>query len=354
VRIHRGGGQPEAGGPAGEPGALTFLSHHIESDGYGYSGYKIREALLRLGVRVEAVDMLDEQERYTRVGSAHWYAPGDAVALTVPPWWRDIDARRLYGFSMFESTKLPAGWAAAINETAEACLVPSHFCAEVFEANGVEADLEVAPLGVDPGDWWPLDRSGHEGPYTFLWSGTADRRKGWDLAYRAFCRAFGHREDVRLVLWFRLAPRGVDGIGDPNVKMMVGPKTRPEMRKLLAEADCFVYPARGEGFGLPPREAAATGLPVIATDWGGLSEEIGEWALPVRVAHMETAGFGFYRTDIGEWAVPDVDQVTEWMRWCAENPGRAQAAGDRAAEWMAQYGTWDRTARRVMEVVQGC
>jgi len=334
--------------------ALHFLSHHIESDGYGYSGIKIREALLALGVTVEAVDLCDEGERYTRMGAKRWSVAGDAVALTVPLWWRDMEARRLFGFTMFESTKLPSGWTDAINETAEVCLVPSRFCAEVFETNGVDVDLEVAPLGVAPGDWWPLDRSGHEGPYTFLWSGTPDWRKGWDVAYGAFCRAFGHRHDVRLVLWFRQAMRGLESIGDPNVEMVVGPRSRAEMRQMLADADCFVYPARGEGWGLPPREAAATGLPVIATDWGGLSEEIHEWALPVRVAGLVKASFGYYPREIGEWANPDVDHVVEWMRWCAENPGRAQAVGDRAADWMAQYGTWERTARRILEVVQGC
>ena len=35
------------------------------------------------------------------------------------------------------------------------------------------------------------------------------------------------------------------------------------------KASCFVSLTRGEGFGLPLLEAAASGLPIIATEWSG-------------------------------------------------------------------------------------
>lgn len=39
---------------------------------------------------------------------------------------------------------------------------------------------------------------------------------------------------------------------------------------LLRKAHCLLFPSSGEGFGLPPREAMATGIPVILAGFAGL------------------------------------------------------------------------------------
>lgn len=46
----------------------------------------------------------------------------------------------------------------------------------------------------------------------------------------------------------------------------------PELLDFYSAAECFVYPSRAEGFGLPPLEAAATGLPVICSNACGMNE----------------------------------------------------------------------------------
>lgn len=50
---------------------------------------------------------------------------------------------------------------------------------------------------------------------------------------------------------------------------------------LLRRATAFVYPSLYEGFGMPPLEAAAHGVPVLATDAGSLPEVLGNAALLV-------------------------------------------------------------------------
>ena len=337
-----------------------FLSHHMPRDGYGYGGLRIIDALWELGALVEPVDMLDEDHTYTQFGSSTWTVRGPALALCVPEWWGDIVAERLVGSTMFEATRMPAGRVEAINGTADVCLVPCEWCREMFVEQGVRVPVRVVRWGIDPGDYYPLERDqtlrqAQGKPYTFLWSGTPDKRKGWDLVYRAFWKAFGHNKDAKLVLRFRKLPRCLSGCNDENVEIVEGLLNRPGMRRLLQEADCFVFPSRGEGWGLPPREAAATGLPAIVTNWSGLTEELEHWGLPVDVAGLEPAEFGGWeKGQVGEWAVPDLDHLVWQMRWCFENREFAAQAGENAAAWLAEHATWERTARGVLEVMQGC
>ncbi len=49
-----------------------------------------------------------------------------------------------------------------------------------------------------------------------------------------------------------------------------------QLIQLYQEADLFVYPSFYEGFGLPPLEAMASGVPVIAAKRGSLGEVLGE------------------------------------------------------------------------------
>lgn len=322
---------------------MYFFSHHLPMDGYGYAGFKIRDALAGIGVRVRAVDML-YNEGYTEYGQWRWRAPQPAVALCVPEWWADIETPALVGYTMFESTRMPEEKVAAINAEAAACVVPCEWCRDMFREQGVTAPLYVVRWGIDPADYYPLERNGHR-PYTFLWSGTPDKRKGWDLTYRAFRAAFGDDPDVMLVLHFRKMPRCLSGCNDDNVTMVAGMMGRQKLRSLLKAADCFVWPSRGEGWGLPPREAAATGIPALVTNWSGLAEELEHWGLPIDVAGLEPAEFnGWDPGEVGEWAIPDFDHLVWQMRWVRDNQGIAAAAAREAARWLAQNATWKRTA----------
>jgi hypothetical protein len=324
----------------------------LPTDGYGYAAIKIGAALEQLVNGVQVVDMANGHGSLPYVGDEQWPVEGTGVVMTVPDWWEDVKAERLVGFTMFESTQMPPERVATINRQADVCLVPSDWCAESFAEQGVRIPIEVAPWGVDTNDYFPLGREREEDhPYTFLWSGTPDLRKGWDLVYGAFIKAFGRSTQARLMLHFRSMPKGVLGFRDANVEVVTGYFDRPQLREMLQAADCFVFPSRGEGWGSPPREAAATGLPVIVTNWGGLAHEIGCWAIPLSVKRLEWAMFGLWQHgDIGHWAEPDKEELAEHMRWCFENQELAAEFGGRAAGWLATHTPWTRTACRVAEV----
>lgn len=324
---------------------FNLLGFLYPDDGYGYAAIKLAEAMRAQGTKLAVHDWHDD-ERFIATPVAF---EGQTLALTIPEFYEHVTAPRLVAFTMFETTRLPAGWVERINRLADAVLVPTPWVAGVFRENGVTSPLTVARLGVDPAEF-PLIERGYRGPFTFLWTGTPDFRKGWDLVYQAFADAFGQRRDVRLILHFREQPFGMRPFRDRNVEVRVGMMTRHEQLAELAEADAYVFPSRGEGFGLPPREAAATGLPVIATDWGGLGDDIEHWAYPLACG-LERADYGQWG-EVGEWAAPDYDHLVELMRFFVKHREEAEAHGHAASTWLAAHGTWDEGALAVRHIME--
>jgi len=63
-----------------------------------------------------------------------------------------------------------------------------------------------------------------------------------------------------------------------------------ELRFAVASARLLAYPSRSEGFGYPPLEAMAAGTAVVTTDAGAIPEVVGDAAVCVPDADMDTFG----------------------------------------------------------------
>lgn len=121
-------------------------------------------------------------------------------------------------------------------------------------------------------------------PY-FLFVGTLEPRKNLVRLLRAFRQRVEEGSAYDLVL---IGKRGwkVENIRDavrqfpyPKRLHVTGKVTEEEKWMYMQHASGFVYPSVYEGFGLPPLEAAALGIPVIASSTPTLQEVFGEAAL---------------------------------------------------------------------------
>jgi len=75
------------------------------------------------------------------------------------------------------------------------------------------------------------------------------------------------------------------GLADAVVR--TGFVSESDKADLLAGSRCLVYPSLYEGFGLPPLEAMAAGVPVVATSAGAIPEVVGDAALLVDAGDVE-------------------------------------------------------------------
>lgn len=213
--------------------------------------------------------------------------------------------------TMFESSKIPGAWVEPLNEM-DAVIVPSRFCFDVFADCGVSKDLlHIVPLGISEA-YQPITRN-TERPLTFLAFLDRGARKGGHAAVQAFVKAFGDRDDVQLILKSR-EPKVRIEITNPNIKVVQEDMTEAELAELYGRCDVLINPNKGEGFGLIPREFAATGGIALATDWSGTADDIDAWGypLPYNLVPADWAGArNLEGQDLGVWAEPDIEGIAD-------------------------------------------
>ena len=116
--------------------------------------------------------------------------------------------------------------------------------------------------------------------------------------------------------------------------------------------DCFVFPSHAEGSGLPPREAMATGLPTILTNWSGLTEVcdplLNYPLTPIAIDHPDVRG----NEQPGYMSRIDVRELMYFMRHVYENREEAEAKGIKASKYIHKEWNWEKCGVDLIEKVK--
>lgn len=200
----------------------------------------------------------------------------------------------------------------AMIDGAAGFFVPGRASAEYVQSFGVVNErIAIAPNAIDDSLFAraAVDRGGRS-LCTFLYAGRLDPEKSVDVLLRAFEQVPGElvlagsgSDEERLRA---LAPNGV---------RFLGPLHRDELVAWYAAADVFVLPSRSEPWGIVLNEAAAAGLPLIATEEVGAAHELIE------------EGVNGFRVPAG-----DAGALAAAMRRLAEDAGFRTSAGARSLE----------------------
>ena len=202
--------------------------------------------------------------------------------------------------------------------------------------------VHVALPGVDPAPLSP----GSAGGTSLLTVGTVSPVKGQDQLLAALA-------EVRDLAW-RCACVGSDSVdldfADVLLKssaemglagrfVLTGALTGAALGAAYAGADLLVLPSRHETYGMVVAEALAHGLPVVATDVGGVREALGETRSGDRPGLLVRPG-------------DPADLAAALRRWLTD-AGLREDLRAAAVERRGRLEGWSVTAERVAAVVQG-
>ncbi|MEU5882541.1 glycosyltransferase [Spirillospora sp. NPDC047279] len=220
--------------------------------------------------------------------------PDDAVVLMdglvacgvpeiVVPRARRLTLAVLVHLPLGDETGAPDGLIDCEGETlraVSAVVTTSRWAARrVTELHGLPAGrVHVVPPGVDPAPEAP----GTENGARLLCVASLTPRKGHDVLIEALasvgdlawdCLCAGPATaDPEHAEWLR---KLIEHHGLDRRIRLAGPYAGAELDAAYAEADLLVLPSRAETYGMVVTEALARGVPVLASDVGGVPEAIG-------------------------------------------------------------------------------
>eukprot|EP00041_Stephanoeca_diplocostata_P037284 m.1402026 g.1402026 ORF g.1402026 m.1402026 type:complete len:549 (+) comp25009_c0_seq26:146-1792(+) len=260
------------------------------------------------------------------------------------------------GRPMFETTGLPAGWVAAC-ELMDELWVPSRWGRNRFIKAGVEArKLFVIPQAVDTTVFDPKRvrkdptlMDGVDKTFAFLSVFKWENRKNYEALLTAFLVEFRSSDPVTLYIRGGERRSIVDNyvyalkrklaVSDCASVKWIPHVSHAQYPQLFKNADAFVLPTHGEGWGRPVMEAMAMELPTIVTYWSGQTEFVTEaTAFLLRPSGLEPGFFGepallnFDDQANHQWATVSVLDLRRIMRYVSreQNKDQVRDIGKRA------------------------
>ena len=215
--------------------------------------------------------------------------------------------------------------------------VSNHAQGEIAALYGRKKDVVVVPNGV-ASSFAAIERRRPPGAPFLLYVGSLERKKNVPALLAGFAALLRRAPELphQLVLVGGAGGQAFDleaeltRIGGARERVHVlGHVPEPTLYELYAAADAFVYLSAYEGFGLPPLEAMAAGVPTLVADRSSLPEVVGGAALRVNPDDPDEVSAALQRL-----------LVDRDLREALARDGRERAALFR----------WEASARRLVEL----
>jgi glycosyltransferase involved in cell wall biosynthesis len=253
------------------------------------------------------------------------------------------------GYTPWESTDVPESWIEPLSKVDDFWTTAT-WLKHIFQPY-VKREIFVVPHGIGR-VWQPLlhHYDGNEA-FTFIHVGEPALRKGGDILLDIWYKHFSNRKDVRLIVkavghtQARLANSEGSNYASfynlDNVQVITEAIHPAELWQLYAMSQCMIYPSRGEGFGLIPFQALASGLPTILpmSAMGDFSHEYG-----IQLTNTKWVESDDQFIHPGRWLDHDEEEIVAKMEFMIENyKWMAEQAYMQAKMLRAKY-SWENVA----------
>jgi glycosyltransferase involved in cell wall biosynthesis len=189
---------------------------------------------------------------------------------------------------------------------------------------------------------------------------SAFERKNPLAVVRAFRRAFEPGSGAKLVIKSVNAAHQPDNRDEleiaaddrPDIELRDGYLSSTEIEQLLASADCIVSLHRSEGFGLPLARALRSGIPVVATAYGGNTDFMSAENSGLVPYTLTTVPEATHYPSGATWADPDVDVAAAELRAVFDDPVEARRRAELGATELARTHSLSATGARMAEALE--
>jgi glycosyltransferase involved in cell wall biosynthesis len=230
--------------------------------------------------------------------------------------------------SQHESDRIFPHKVKAYSEADEAWTANAWGAQSMINSGVPKEKVFVYEHGLDEKEYLPFLR-GKKDKVRFLHIDSGSPRKRSDLVEKAFNILYENNKNIELTLKYSHAPHiGKSWLDEETLKNSgnwIRPGTRhinetisqEEMVSLMNYHDVLIYPSEGEGFGMIPLEAMATGMPVISThEWASYSKYFIDEAIQSEIKETST-NWGYEK--VGNAVVPVFDSIVDRMQNAIDN-----------------------------------
>jgi glycosyltransferase involved in cell wall biosynthesis len=366
----------------------------LDATGYGTASREYSLALDKQGVDVKIetytwnfpfnMQDIDKRERLQQLIEKP--VSNDKTKIFInhsPPAFLDKKERNRFEHCMlmtvWETNKIPESWKPIIQAYDAVCVPCSHNI-KALKDSGVSVPLFLVPHGADTKMFHPENPklSLREGERQFVFVSVFDfqHRKNPETLLRAYWEEFTSDDCVLLAIKTYGSSRKKIRSAIMNYKRRLGfgEGTAPfyvktgiceekQLKGIYTAGDAFVLPTRGEGVGLPYIEALSSGLPVIATGWGGQMDFLNEQnsflvnyklenpAISMNSKNKISTTYHNFAEKGQVWAEANLEHLKQQMRYAYNNPGLCKQKGQQGRQDMLRM-TWEKAGIAMKQAIE--